>query len=91
MINDVINITTPKVTRIEYSYDKFRQRNGATFFYKIDYRHRPMLEKLLNSFDLDETDNKMLRQLMRTGEYSEHQRERLSELRKMYIEDFKSK
>jgi len=38
---------------------------------------------------LDDKDQKMLRAILRTKEYSEYDVDRLKELRKMYIEDNK--
>ncbi len=77
----------PEVHRISYTYDKLGNKNGVVYYYKIGHKQRIFIKKVLEYFDLSEIDKKMLRTNLRTGEYSEFDRERLGELRRMYIED----
>jgi len=78
---------TPDVFRLSFTYDKLGNKSGVIYFYKVEFKQRELIKNLLKSFDLSETDIKMLQTTLRTGDYSENDRSRLQELRKMYIED----
>ena len=78
------------IHRIQYTHDKLGRKTGVIFYYKILQGHRKMMEELLSDgFDLTDEDKKMLRTCLRVGDYSEHDRDKLLELRRMYIEDNK--
>lgn len=75
------------IYKISFTHDKLGRQTGVVFYYKILYAHRRMIETLLTDFDLTDTDKKLLRTMLRVGEYSEFDRDRLMELRQMYIQD----
>lgn len=78
---------TPKIFRITFLHDKLGRKTGVIYFFKVEIAHRTLIKNLLKSFDLSKEDETMLRKSLRVGDYSEHDRERLGELRRMYIED----
>ena len=78
---------TPEVFRISFTHDKLGRKTGVIYFYKVGFKHKLLIKNLLKSFDLSKDDETMLRTSLRVGDYSEFDRERLTELRRMYIED----
>jgi hypothetical protein len=75
--------------RIDFKRDKFGNPIDVTYYYKIEFAHIELINTLLKDCEhyLDSSDNKMLRKVLRTKEYSEKDIDRLKELRTMYIED----
>jgi len=81
------SVKTPEIFRISYLHDKLGRQTGVVFFFKLELKHRYLIKNLLKSFDLSKEDETMLRTSLRVGDYSEFDRDRLVELRRMYIED----
>ena len=77
----------PDIHRIDYTHDKLGRKTGVIYYYKVEQGHKKMINELLTDFDLNKVDENMLRTLLRVGDYSETDRARLMELRKMYVED----
>ena len=77
----------PDIHRLQFENDKLGNQIGVTYFYKLQQGHKKMINELLTDFDLGNADVKMLRTLLRVGDYSELDRNRLMELRKIYVED----
>lgn len=78
----------PEIYKIAYTHDKLGRKNGIIYYYKVLTGHLKLIDRLLRDFDISSEDEKMLRRLKRTGEYSEFDRDRLAELRTMYIQDY---
>jgi hypothetical protein len=78
---------TPPISRIDFTHDKLGRRTGVTYYYKVEFGHRKLLENLIKDYSMPDEDVKMCRRLLRVGEYSEHDRDRLVELRKIYLRD----
>lgn len=75
------------IHRISFLHDKLGRKTGVVYYYEIKLKHRNLIKKLFKSFDLSKDDETMLRTALRVGDYSEHDQERLKELRRMFIED----
>jgi len=77
----------PTVFRISYTYDKLGNKSGVIYYFKVLPPQIKFIKEILEVFDLSDIDRKMLRTTLRVGDYSESDRDRLGELRRMYIED----
>ena len=76
-----------EIYRIEFTQDKLGRDNGVIYYYKVEFGHRVLIQTLLRDYPLKDDDTKMLRRLLRVGDYSEIDRDRLQALRRKWMRD----
>lgn len=73
--------------RIDFNHDKLGNRVGVNYYFKILQGHKKFINDMLKEFDISKDDRTMLLRLLRTNEYSEVDRDKLMELRSIYLHD----